>query len=202
MYLLKNHKLKLLIFEKKLKFVFLDTEFTGEHGKTTLVSLGMVTMDGQTLEINFNDYNKKQVSSWLKKNVLSNLKEKSAYSSKIAFTKISNFLESYSSGDKIIIVTAGKTLDLTLLFDLYKYSKIKKNSQFHWLYDLPDYLSHNDHLDLNTIFFLAGLKNTNRENFANLKIKKNKHNALYDAIIVKKCFNKLLNKFPKLKKHL
>jgi DNA polymerase III epsilon subunit-like protein len=185
-----------------LRFVFLDTEFTGEHGKTTLVSLAMVTMDGQTLEINFNDYNKKQVSSWLKKNVLSNLKGKSAYSSKTAFIKISNFLENYSSGEKIIIVTAGKTLDLTLLFDLYQHSKIKnKNSQFHWLHDLPDYLSHNDHLDLMTMFFLAGLKNINRENFANLKIKNNKHNALYDAIIVRKCFNKLLSKFPRLKKH-
>ena len=50
-------------------------------------------------------------------------------------------------------------------------------------------------------FFLAGLKNINRENFANLKIKNNKHNALYDAIIVRKCFNKLLSKFPRLKKH-
>jgi len=53
-----------------LKFIFLDTEFTGEHGKTTLVSLGMVTMDNQSLEINFNDYNKKQVTAWLKKNFL------------------------------------------------------------------------------------------------------------------------------------
>ena len=29
-----------------MKIVFLDTEFTGEHRATTLVSLGMVTRDG------------------------------------------------------------------------------------------------------------------------------------------------------------
>ena len=183
-----------------MKFIFLDTEFTGEHGKTTLVSLGMVTMDNQSLEINFNDYNKKQVTTWLKKNVLSDLKEKPAYSSKLAFIKISKFLESYSSGDKIILVTAGKSLDLSLLFDLYKYSKKKSRRHVHWLHDLPDYLSHSDHLDLNTMFFIAGLNNINREKFANLKIKINKHNALHDAIVVKKCFIKLLNKFPRLKK--
>ena len=182
-----------------MKFVFLDTEFTGEHSKTTLVSLGMVTMDGKTLEINFNDYNKKQVSTWLKKNVLSNLKKESAYSSKRAFDKINNFLESYSSGEKISLVTAGKTLDITLLFDLYKYSKVNKNQQFHWLHDLPDYLSHNEHLDLNTMFLLLGLKNVNREIFANLKIKKNKHNALYDAIVIRECFKKLYKKFPKFR---
>lgn len=185
-----------------MKFVFLDTEFTGEHGKTTLVSLGMITMDDQTLEINFNDYNKKQVSKWLKKNVLCKLKKKISYSSRVAFNKIKNFLENYSSGDKISLVTAGKTLDLSLLFDLYKYSKKIKKKNFHWLHDLPDYLSHNGHLDLNTIFFLAGIKNINREKFANLKIKNKKHNALYDAIVVKECFNKLLKKFPKLKKNI
>tara|TARA_B110000027_G_scaffold134165_1_gene165298 strand:+ start:3182 stop:3748 length:567 start_codon:yes stop_codon:yes gene_type:complete len=183
-----------------LKFVFLDTEFTGEHGKATLVSVGMVTMDNQTFEINLNDYNKKQVTSWLKKNVLNHLKEEPAYSSKLAFTKISNFLKNYSCGDKISLVTAGKILDLSLIFDLYRFSKKNKSTKFHWLYDLPDYLSHNDHLDLNTMFYLAGLKNINRENFANLKLKNQKHNALYDAIVVKKCFTKLLNKFPKLKK--
>ena len=185
-----------------MKFVFLDTEFTGEHGKTTIVSLAMITMNGRTLEINFNDYNKKQVSTWLKKNVLTNLKGRSTFSSKKAFVKINNFLDCYSSGDKINLVTAGKTLDLSLLFDLYKYAKKNKNSQFHWLHDLPDYLSHGEHLDLNTMFFLAGLKNVNRENFAKMRIKRNKHNALYDAIVIRKCFIKLLYKFPKLKEYI
>ena len=183
-----------------MKFIFLDTEFTGEHGQTSLVSLGMVTTENQTLEINFNDFKKKQVTRWLKKNVLSKLKDKSVFSKKKAVFEVHKFLENYSGGKKIIIVTAGKTLDLSLFFDLYKFLKKNKKNNFHWLHDLPHYLSQNNHLDLNTMFFLAGLKNINREKFANIKIVKNKHNALYDAIVVKKCFYKLLKKFPKLKK--
>ena len=182
-----------------MKTVFLDTEFTGEHGRTTLVSIAMVTLDNQILELNLNDYNKKQVSSWLKKNVLKNISKTNQLNKKKAFEKISSFLHKYSSGKKIHIVTAGKTLDLTLLFDLYKFSKKNKKKNFHWLYDLPHYLSHDNHLDLNTMFLLAGYKKINREKFANLKIKKNKHNALYDAMVVKECFIKLLKKFPKLK---
>jgi len=183
-----------------MKFIFLDTEFTGEHGQTSLVSLGMVTMENQTLEINFNDFKKKQVTRWLKNNVLPKLTERPIFLKKKSIFHIHNFLENYSGGRKIIIVTAGKTLDLSLFFDLYKFLKKNKKNNFHWLYDLPHYLSHSNHLDLNTMFFLAGLKNIDREKFVNIKTIKNKHNALYDAIVIKKCFCKLLNKFPKLKK--
>ena len=53
-----------------LKIVFADTEFTGEHSKTTLVSVGFVTLDNKKLYITLNDFNKGQVTPWLKKNVL------------------------------------------------------------------------------------------------------------------------------------
>ena len=34
-----------------MKIIFLDTEFTGEHSKTTLVSAGFVTLDNKKLYI-------------------------------------------------------------------------------------------------------------------------------------------------------
>ena len=33
-----------------MKIIFLDTEFTGEHSKTTLVSAGFVTLDNKKLK--------------------------------------------------------------------------------------------------------------------------------------------------------
>ena len=75
----------------EMKIIFLDTEFTGEHSKTTLVSAGFVTLDNKKLYITLNDYNKDQVTPWLKKNVLSKIDKKFSISSREAYQKVSKF---------------------------------------------------------------------------------------------------------------
>ena len=72
-----------------------------------------------------------------------------------------------------------------------------------YLKDLPKYLNHEFHLDIYTLFFLCGYnKKINREKFAGIKIKNVKHNALYDAIIIRECYIKLIKNFPKLYKKI
>jgi hypothetical protein len=39
------------------KLVFLDTEFTGLHASTTLISVGMDTLEGEEFQLCLNDYN-------------------------------------------------------------------------------------------------------------------------------------------------
>lgn len=51
-----------------------DTEFTGCHPKTSLVSLGLVTAADHRFYAEFTDYDKNQVNSWIGKNVIQNLK--------------------------------------------------------------------------------------------------------------------------------
>ena len=53
--------------------LFFDTEFTGLHKKTTLISLGIVSEDNKTFYAEFTDYNKDQVNDWLQINVIDNL---------------------------------------------------------------------------------------------------------------------------------
>jgi hypothetical protein len=53
--------------------IFLDTEFTGLHQKTTLISLAMVAESGEEFYAEFTDYDRSQMSDWLKENVLSKL---------------------------------------------------------------------------------------------------------------------------------
>ncbi len=183
-----------------MKLVFIDTEFTGEHGKATLVSLGLVTLDNKKLNITLNDYDRSQVTTWLKKNVLSKINKKKSIDSKSAYKKVSKFLNNYSKGQKIHLVSAGKTLDIVLLFDLYKYSKLKR--KFHWLHDLPGYLNHSSHIDLDTMIFFSKFRNINKIKLSNLKNTKNKHDALYDAIVVRACFLKLIKYFPIIKKSI
>lgn len=188
-----------------MKFVFFDTEFTGEHAFTTLVSIGLVTLDGEELYITLNDYDKDQVTDWLKENVLKYIDTKKSINKKQAYEKISNFLEKYSNGQKINLVSAGKMNDIILLYQLYHQGS-PKLKYFHFLHGLPDYLNHSGHLDLETMFNLADIKIEHqdqseiggREKYADVKIKQEKHNALYDAKIVKECFKKLI-KDSKLK---
>jgi len=53
--------------------LFFDTEFTGLHQKTTLISIGIVSDCGKTFYAEFTDYDKKQVDEWLQTNVIDNL---------------------------------------------------------------------------------------------------------------------------------
>lgn len=58
--------------------VFFDTEFTGLHKNTTLISLGCVDENGRTFYAEFTDYDKSQVDDWINENVI-----KKPYSNKL-----------------------------------------------------------------------------------------------------------------------
>ena len=54
--------------------VFFDTEFTGLHQNTTLISIGMVAEDGQaSFYAEFTDYDQSQIDDWLQSNVVDKL---------------------------------------------------------------------------------------------------------------------------------
>ena len=84
-----------------MKIVFIDAEFTGEHALTTLVSLGLVNLEGDQLYVSLNDYSEDQVTEWLRENVLNQIDSTKSISSKEAFKLVSEWLENYSNGEKI-----------------------------------------------------------------------------------------------------
>jgi 3'-5' exoribonuclease-like protein len=53
--------------------IFFDLEFTGLHQKTTLVSLGCISEDGREFYAEATDYDRSQVSPWIRENVIENL---------------------------------------------------------------------------------------------------------------------------------
>ena len=83
-----------------MKIVFIDAEFTGEHALTTLVSLGLVNLEGDQLYVSLNDYSEDQVTEWLRENVLNQIDSTKSISSKEAFKLVSEWLENYSNGEK------------------------------------------------------------------------------------------------------
>ncbi len=53
--------------------VFFDTEFTGLHQDTTLISIGLVAENGQDFYAEFSDYDRSQVTPWIQDNVIDKL---------------------------------------------------------------------------------------------------------------------------------
>jgi len=53
--------------------VFFDTEFTGLHKDTTLISLGLIAEDCEVFYAELTDFNLDQVDEWIKENVIDNL---------------------------------------------------------------------------------------------------------------------------------
>ncbi|MCG6144966.1 3'-5' exoribonuclease domain-containing protein [Leptospira bandrabouensis] len=176
-----------------MKLVFLDTEFTGERADTTLVSIGLVALSGESTYFTLNDYDQSQVSDWLKENVLSMIDSSQSVSSKEAAEGIRSWLELQAGDDKISLVSFGKANDIILLFNLWKNFK-EEPSQFHFLYDLPPYLNHAEHIDFCTLLVAAGvsLLSFDKEKYAMLDKVGKKHNALYDADLLRSCFLRLV----------
>lgn len=56
--------------------MFFDTEFTGLHKDTTLISIGVTTEAGTTFYAELTDYDKDQIDPWIKENVIDKLKFK------------------------------------------------------------------------------------------------------------------------------
>lgn len=182
-----------------MKFVFVDAEYTGEHAYTTLVSLGLVTLEGDSLYVTLNDYDRDQVTDWLRNNVLPMIDERQSVSSTEAYRTISAWLEAYADGRRINLVSAGLGSDLLLLFELWRHAR-PDLKYFHALHCLPVYLNHTKHFDLNTLFFVAGIDpDVSREAFVDYSVEGERHNALHDARVVRECFLKLVQR-PELQR--
>jgi hypothetical protein len=53
--------------------IFFDTEFTGLHKNTTLISIGLISDNNKMFYAEFSDYDRTQVDEWIQKNVIDNL---------------------------------------------------------------------------------------------------------------------------------
>lgn len=173
-----------------VKLVFLDTEFTGEHARATLVSLGLVTLEGEELYLCLDDYDPDQVTDWLRDNVLAHIDPATAISSALAYQRLAAWLESYADGKPLYVVSAGLLQDYILFLELFRFA-CPDRKYFHALHCLPPYLQHHAAMDLNTLFRVCGLDPAlDRAAFAN--VTGVRHSAIDDARVVRGCFMKLM----------
>ncbi len=178
--------------------IFFDTEFTGLHQNTTLISIGLIAEDGQTFYAELTDFDQTQIDDWLQENVIKNLrlhqspentatlwdKGDGAIEAKASTPTIANLLE-YWLGQFDIVEMWSDTLayDWVLFCQLYGNAlNIPKN-----IYYIP--------FDLVTLMKINNVDpDINREEYANMKQKIAKHNALWDARVIKACYERLIVK--------
>ena len=170
--------------------IFMDTEFTGLHQKTTLISLGLVSEDGDKFYAEFTDYDKSQVDDWLQKNVIYNL---IGTDGRPDF----NYPEWYYSGDTSFIKEKLENWlsqfdNIEIWSDCLSYDWVLFNQIFGHAFDIPKNVYYIP-FDICTMFKLKGIDpDISREEFIENSVGGNKHNSLYDAKVIKACYDKLV----------
>ena len=187
--------------------IFFDTEFTGLHQNTTLISIGLVSECGKTFYAEFNDYDFEQVDDWLKENVINNLQYNGIFQ-KLDETKNSISYKSTTENIKEKLTTWLEQFgEVEIWSDCLSYDWVLFNQIFGHAFNIPKNVYYIP-FDICTLFYAKGIDaDISREKFVSNTfsesgeplffdaegnmIEKQKHNALWDAKIIRQCFVKL-----------
>ena len=182
-----------------MRKIFFDTEFTGLHQNTTLVSIGLVSDEGERFYAELTDYDETQCDDWITKNVLDHLLlsgntelEKELEEDELTTrvignrddvrTALLNWLDGF--GDDIQFVSDVCHYDMVLLCEL-----IADGAML-----LPEYINpfcHDLCQDISMILDISekAAFDISREQLLTDRgidlPKGQKHNALYDAEVIK-----------------
>lgn len=186
--------------------IFFDTEFTGLHKNTTLISIGLVDENGRTFYAEFLGYNSNQVDDWIKENVITNLKYSTCIDNWcnkdpehfecVGYTYyIKRLLEDWlSEYDYVELVSDCCHYDMVLFIDI-----------FGGAFDIPKNVNavcHDINQDLAKRFMITEREafDVSREALLKARVDSNiiegdKHNSLYDAKVIKEIYNLYINEF-------
>ena len=178
--------------------IFTDTEFTGLHKNNTLISIGLVSGNGEKFYAEFNDYNKSQCDEWIHENVIAKLK----------WNDIDVFFEADTETNTTYVKNDKKHVSILLHKWLSKFSKIEFWGDviaYDWVLfmDLlgmgspmrimPKNFTSYQAYDIFTALRMKGLNSReNRHVLLGLENKINQHNSLYDAEIIKMLHEKFV----------
>ena len=182
--------------------IFFDTEFTGLHKNTTLISLGMIDENGRSFYAEFLGYNSRFVDEWIKENVINHLKFSTCISNwcncsdtetvVVGYTyfirqKLNEWLSIY---DSVELVSDCCHYDMVLFIDI-----------FGGAFDLPKNICpacHDINQDIARRYDLSDTWAFDKSREEILKehglvVEGDKHNALYDAEVIKAIYEEVLN---------
>lgn len=180
--------------------IFFDTEFTGLHKNTTLISMGFIAENGNTFYAELTDYDKSQIDDWLKENVIGNL---------VLDTNYDIDKDYHPYAHDVIVRGDKEEVSFCLSHWLYQFDNCEMWSDclsYDWVlfcdlfghaFNIPEKVYYIP-FDICTLFKIKGIDpDISREGFSiensslELACYSEKHNALWDAQIIKMCYEKL-----------
>lgn len=177
--------------------IYFDTEFDGLNKGAHLISLGMITETGEEIYCEFGGINTEIQDEWIKSNVLNNtimygdkdivdlLHDKTLYYRGNKNEIKESLLAWLSQFNDVQLVSDVCHYDMTLFIDIFGTAfdlPSNVNPYCHDInQDIADYLNISD----KEAFDLSREELLDKYN---ITVSGNKHNSLYDAIVIKKIY--------------
>lgn len=183
--------------------IYFDTEFTGLHKDTSLISMGLISEQGDKLYLEFSDYKKEQCDKWINDNVINHTiflkKDIDRSNQKIYINGQSRYCSTKSKCSTILEkwLTSFNT-HIQLVSDVCHYDMVLFIDLFGSAFNLPDFINpvcHDINQDISMFLGITEREafDLNRESFIKqygiMDIVGNKHNSLYDAEVIRKIYN-------------
>lgn len=183
--------------------IFFDTEFTGLHAGTTLLSLGLISEDNKKFYAEFNDYDESQINEWIKDNVVAHMSYKDVneyipelkenaipFTGSVSLKSNKETVKAYltqwfAQFDSVELVSDCCHYDMVLLINIFGTAFDLPSHVCPACYDVNQDISKFHQVDGHTAFDI------NREEILeshNIHIEGAKHNALYDAKVIKELY--------------
>ncbi len=187
--------------------IFFDSEFTGLHKATTLISIGFVSESGREFYAEITDYDESQIDLWIQENVIAHLSETAQLGESITYhTGSDNGISLHGRHDREmvhqwLITWFAQFGQVQLYSDCLSFDWVLFCDLFGNAFEIPDNVSPAPH-DINQdIAAHLGISDreafdVDREEFAGMTDGAIKHNALWDAKVIRGCWERIANKSP------
>ena len=180
--------------------IFFDTEFTGLHKNTTLISIGMIDENKRSFYAEFIDYDETQCNDWIKENVINHLRRKGTHNL---------YMEAYDRINKETSIVGTKNQikkkledwlsiydEVELVSDVCHYDMVLFIDLFGTAFDLPRCINpacHDINQDIARYYEFSEKEafDFSREELLQnnaITIEGDKHNSMYDAKVIKKIY--------------
>lgn len=177
--------------------IFFDTEFTGLHKNTTLISIGLIDENERCFYAEFTDYDESQCDDWIKENVINHLRRKGTHNL---------YMECYDKTNKETFIVGTKSQikekfkewlcvydNVEFVSDVCHYDMVLLIDLFGTAFDLPHNINpacHDINQDIARYYEISEKEafDFSREELLQnnaIVIEGDKHNSLYDAKVIK-----------------
>lgn len=186
--------------------VFFDTEFTGLHQNTTLISIGLISECGKTFYAELTDYDINQVfhqqhCHW--KGIACTYNEfvknsKGLDIKPFGFTDLDNNIGNTTQIRAKLLDWFSQFEEIEMWSDCLSYDWVLFNQIFGHAFNIPKNVYYIP-FDLSTLFLIKGIDpDISRKEYSGLDLEN--HNALNDAKMIKACYDRIQSEQDKLTK--